>query len=149
MQPTIRKVLYATDFSEDTNQALEMATSLARDNNAELLIVHVFDPPDPIASMPAHSAVPDVSRAEEEHALQRIEPPDPQVKFRHHLLDGAPADAIVQFAEAEEADMIVMSTHGRSGLSRLVMGSVAESVLRHAPCPVITVKAPKNEPAKT
>ena len=69
-------------------------------------------------------------------------PTDPTVPVVHKLLVGDPAEAIVQQAEAEHADMIVMGTHGRTGLTRMLMGSVAEAVVRRAACPVLTVKQP-------
>jgi len=77
-------------------------------------------------------------------------PTDPAVPYEHHLLIGNPATAIVHLAETENVDLIVLPTHGRTGLMRLLMGSVAEEVVRKARCPVLTVKAdPANvkEPA--
>ena len=68
--------------------------------------------------------------------------PDSNVPVERRLLAGDPADAIIRLAESEHIDLIVMGTHGRRGLSRLLMGSVAESVVRVAPCPVLTVKQP-------
>lgn len=72
---------------------------------------------------------------------------DPAIACRHHLLHGDPATQIVQFAEDEGVDLIVMGTHGRTGLKHLLMGSVAEHVLRHARCPVLVVRLrPAQEP---
>jgi len=62
--------------------------------------------------------------------------------FEHHLLSGDPGSELVHFAERENIDLIVMGTHGRTGLTRLLMGSVAEAVVRRAPCPVLTLKQP-------
>jgi nucleotide-binding universal stress UspA family protein len=70
------------------------------------------------------------------------------VPYEHHLITGDPATAVVQLAEEENVDMIVMGTHGRTGLSRLLMGSVAEAVVRKANCPVLTFKQPARENGK-
>lgn len=74
--------------------------------------------------------------------LERIVPPDPTVKFEHHLVTGDPASAVVRLAEEENVDLIVMGTHGRTGLRRLLMGSVAEAIVRRAKCAVLTLKQP-------
>jgi nucleotide-binding universal stress UspA family protein len=73
---------------------------------------------------------------------------DASIGYEHRLILGSPASAIVHLAERENVDMIVMPTHGRTGLLRLLMGSVAEEVVRKAKCPVLTVKATAQEPAK-
>jgi universal stress protein A len=77
-----------------------------------------------------------------EAELKRVVPTDPAVPCEHRVLTGLAASEIVNFAKRDHADLIVMGTHGRKGLAHLVMGSVAEAVVRHAPCPVITVKTP-------
>jgi universal stress protein A len=72
--------------------------------------------------------------------LQAVVPTDPNVPCEHRLITGDPSTAIAKLAEEEHADLIVMGTHGRTGLTRLLMGSVAEAVVRRAPCPVLTYK---------
>jgi nucleotide-binding universal stress UspA family protein len=72
--------------------------------------------------------------------------PDPETTVTSRLEEGIPAEEIVRVAREVEADLIVMGTHGRSGLGRLLLGSVAEQVMRHATCPVLTLKAPAMEP---
>ena len=72
----------------------------------------------------------------------------PPLEYAHRLLEVDPATEIVQVAESEQVDMIVMGTTGRTGISRLLLGSTAEQVLRHAPCPVLMVKQPVKEPAQ-
>jgi nucleotide-binding universal stress UspA family protein len=74
--------------------------------------------------------------------LYRIQPPDPGIRVVHRFEEGNAVDLILEVAEEASADLIVMGTHGRSGLGRLLMGSVAEQVVRKAPCPVLTVKMP-------
>jgi len=80
-----------------------------------------------------------------DHKLHQVAVPGSQVKVEHRLVEGFAAEAILQAAEESKADMIVMGTHGRTGFNRLLMGSVAEEVLRKAACPVLTVKAPATE----
>jgi nucleotide-binding universal stress UspA family protein len=74
--------------------------------------------------------------------LADVKPRDPRVVCEHHLLAGDPAEAIIRTAEQEGVDIIVIGTHGRTGLTRLLMGSVAEAIVRRATCPVLTVKQP-------
>jgi nucleotide-binding universal stress UspA family protein len=91
----------------------------------------------------------DETKGELRRMLGNVVPTDHNVPFEHRLLVGEPATAIVEDAEKEGADLIVMGTHGRTGLSRLLMGSVAEAVVRRAKCPVLTVKHPAQVPAQT
>jgi nucleotide-binding universal stress UspA family protein len=79
--------------------------------------------------------------------LSEIVPADASVGFEHRLVIGSPATAIVYLAEKEKVELIVMPTHGRTGLMRVLMGSVAEEVVRKAKCPVLTVKAAAKAPA--
>src|SRR5262245_59069946 len=74
--------------------------------------------------------------------LFKVKCPDPAVRVAHRLEDGDPARAIVQVAREVPCDLIILGTHGRRGLARLLMGSVAEQVVRKAPCPVVTVRTP-------
>ena len=80
--------------------------------------------------------------------LSEIKPADPEVPYEHRLITGDPATAVVELADEEAVDMIVMGTHGRTGLSRLLMGSVAEAVVRRAKCPVLTFKQPEDKVAQ-
>src|SRR5205807_909314 len=74
--------------------------------------------------------------------LGRFQPPDPGMRVEHRLEEGDAAAEIVRVAQEIHCDLIVMGTHGRTGIGRLLLGSVAEQVLRRAPCAVLTVKAP-------
>jgi len=143
-----REILFATDYSEASQAALPLAASMARESGAKLVIAHV--------SLREQYPVGELFDEEpplDEHELQELEavvPSDPQVKYEHRLLHGSPgstetvkpADAIVKLAEEENVEAIVLGMHGRSSLERMLMGSVAESVVRRAPCPVITIKSP-------
>jgi universal stress protein A len=141
-----RKILFPTDFSPASDEALRWATSLARDSGATLLIVHVEEPPMAYGGGEVYVPVED-NREELRKSLLQVIPTDHTVPHEHMLLVGDPAGAIAQTAEKEGADLIVMGTHGRTGLTRLLMGSVAEAVVRKASCPVLTVKQPAEVPA--
>lgn len=80
--------------------------------------------------------------------LQEVVPGDPAVDYEHRLITGTPAEAIVELAETEGADMIVLATQGHIGLIRMLMGSVAEAVVRNAKCPVLIVNAAIPKPVK-
>jgi nucleotide-binding universal stress UspA family protein len=134
-----KKFLYATDFSVTGDAALKVATSLAREQGATLLIVHVEEPPLVYGGVDFDFR-PEEPREETLRALQRIVPTDISVPFEHRLVTGLPAPAILELADREQVGLIVLATHGRTGLTRVLMGSVAEEVVRKARCPVLTVK---------
>ena len=138
----IRKILHPTDFSDRSRAAFEMAGALARDYAAELVIVHVAAPAPIFAPDGIAVAGPTEEPYEPRVKLAAVRPDDPRVKFSHHLVEGDAADQILKVARAEGVDLIVLGTHGHTGVARLLMGSVAESVLRKAPCPVLTVRSP-------
>jgi nucleotide-binding universal stress UspA family protein len=132
-----KKILFPTDFSEASDEAFEHAVDLAHDTGASLLIVHCEEPP--IAYGEAYTTLP-ASVDESLHArLDAIVPPH-DIPCEHRLLIGDAAGEIVRIAEEEGVDLIVMGTHGRTGLSRLIMGSVAEAVVRRSSCAVYTVR---------
>lgn len=152
-------IIHPTDFLSDSKAALKFASILARHLQAKLLIVHVASPVgSPLAAggvgagFPIMGTVPDptsTSALPKEHEALRddllaISPTEANVEYHHLLLEGAPATEIVKAAERLNASQIVMGSHGRSGLARVLVGSVAESVLREAPCPVTVVRAQKN-----
>lgn len=136
------KILFSTDFSHTGDAALALATVLARDTGATLVIVHVEEPPVAYGGGELYYGMPEPNTADLEKMLAEVKPTDPAIPYEHHMISGSPADAIVRFAEEEGVDMIVMGTHGRSGLPRLLMGSVAEVVVRKSHCPVLTLREP-------
>ncbi len=144
-----KKILFPTDFSERSEAALRHATSLARENGATLMIAHVREPAETYADTGFAGYPVPQDEAELRGVLHEIEPSDTSVRCVHHLLSGNPADEIIRFAEQAGVDLIVMGTHGRTGLSRLVMGSVAEAVVRGAKSPVLTIKQPEDSEVKT
>ena len=142
-----KKILFPTDFSHTGDAALEMATSLARDTGATLMIAHVEEAPNVYAGGEFYYGIPNPPTEELRRMLEEVKPTDPEVKYEHRLLTGDPASTIVRLADEEDVDLIVMGTHGRTGLVHLLFGSVAEYVLRHARCPVLTVRdRAANEP---
>ncbi len=144
----LRTILHPTDFSERSAYAFKVACSLARDYGARLVLAHVKSPPvvygGELAAMPPEP--PEVRQRVYEQLCQ-VRPADPGIQVEHVVKEGAPAEEIICLAQESHSDVIVMGTHGRTGLGRVLMGSVAEEVLRKAPCPVLTVKAPLPEAA--
>ena len=143
MEP-FRTVLFPTDFSEYSEAAFHVACSLAAHYGAKLAIVHVQEPP-----LAAGELVMPLLSDEEAEGKQRqemlhaVQPSNPSFPVEHHLFYGYAADEILQASEKLGADVIVMGTHGRSGLSRALMGSIAAAVVRSAHCPVLTIKLPR------
>jgi nucleotide-binding universal stress UspA family protein len=140
MSTTNRKILVATDFSEHGQLALDYATELARDRDATLLIVHVKEPPPYFP--PASYGYPRHLVREDWKILRSIVPSDASVGFVHVMRVSDPVDEIVRLADQEQVEMIVMATHQRTGLSRVLMVSIAQQVTKRANCPVLTVKRP-------
>jgi universal stress protein A len=142
-----KKILFPTDFSPASEEALRWATSLARDTGATMVIIHVEEPPMAYGGGELYMAADESDREELRRSLVNVLPLDASVHFEHKLLVGDPATAIVETADNEDADLIVLGTHGRTGLTRLLMGSVAEAVVRRAKCPVLTIKQSARVPA--
>jgi nucleotide-binding universal stress UspA family protein len=143
---TLRTILHPTDFSERSEAAFRLACSLARDHRARLIVLHVIPPPVSHAEAVARQE-PHSYREERWNDLYRLQAPGTGMDIEHRLADGDPAAEILRVAEESPCDLIVMGTHGRTGLGRLLTGSVAEQVLRHSACPVLTVKMPFPEAA--
>ena len=141
----IERILYPTDFSSYSNQAYFHAVSLAEKHGATLTVLFVYNP-DKITT-PGNPASLEEARVYWNQQLESIRPVDPGIQVNHCLLEGDPADEIVRYGRDAGIDLIVMGTHGRTGLERLLMGSVAERVLRDASCSVLVVKLPKGIPA--
>jgi nucleotide-binding universal stress UspA family protein len=135
----IQRILYPTDFSSYSNQAYFHAVALAENHGASLTILFVYAPGSGIQE--SHGGRAD--RSYWQHQLEQIRPVDARIRVQHVFLEGDPATEIVHYAEDALIDLIVMGTHGRSGLERLLMGSVAEKVMREAPCSVLVVKLPR------
>jgi universal stress protein A len=149
----LQRILIATDFSDSSRLALQYASNLAESSGAALHILHVDELPDvvvpPIAGLEGAYVyeVPEKSRQEIHDQLAQVVPTSSGVTYEQHYEIGSPADKILDFARQRAIELIVMGSHGRSGLSRLIMGSVAERVMRDAPCPVLIVKQHVDAPA--
>jgi nucleotide-binding universal stress UspA family protein len=137
-----KTILFPTDFSTLADSALEYATAMALNTHAKLLIVHVEEPASMYGGGELYYGVPEPDDTALRGMLSELKPSDPRVSCEYLLVRGLPATEIVRLADERQAEMIVMGTHGRTGLGRLLMGSVAEAVVRRAKCPVLTVKSP-------
>src|SRR5438552_10702138 len=145
---SIKNILYATDFSSHSNQAYFHAVALAEGHGASLTILHVCQARTVIMG---EGMVPAIGAESQDvdywrRQLEQIRPVNDEIQVRHVLLEGSPAQEIIRYATEQGVDLIVMGTHGRTGLERLLMGSVAEQVVRGAPCSVLVVKMPKRVP---
>jgi universal stress protein A len=141
---SFKTILHPTDFSQSASQALGMAGSLAREHGAKLILLHVAQlPVSSVAGLPVPRPPPPTGdwsglRAELDGLAAGIK----NLTVESRLLEGEPVSTIVDLAREIGADMIVIGSHGRTGLSRVLLGSVAEHVVRKAGCPVLTVKTP-------
>jgi nucleotide-binding universal stress UspA family protein len=142
--PGFDKILCPVDFDQNSIRALKLACEVARDRKSMLYLLHVVPlPPGPEVALP-FGKMESAARTK----LERIarENVDAKVRYEVDIVLGDPGLEVVQVARRLGAKLIVMATHGRKGLSHLLLGSVAERVIREAPCPVLTVKPVK--PAK-
>src|SRR5262249_8158830 len=138
----IRTILCPVDFSEPAQLEFRLACALAHDYHARLIAVHAAQPPVVIYT-PTGDMLPtrlDFRLAAQAQLTNMQGPKDGRAQRR--VSEGEAGTEILGLAGENQVDLIVMSTQGRTGLDRLVVGSVAEEVLRKAPCPVLTVKAP-------
>jgi nucleotide-binding universal stress UspA family protein len=141
---TISTILHPTDLSETSHNAFVWACSLAGNNNARLILLHVIPASAaPLLRVPLPNPM---QPAETQEALNGTspwpQPSDPKIVVEHRVAEGDAPVEILRLAEAVKCDLIVMGTHGRTGLRRLLSGSVAEEVLRKAACPVLAVRTP-------
>jgi nucleotide-binding universal stress UspA family protein len=145
---TFTRILVPVDFEDTSREALTYASMLAQRFGASLSLVHVFDDvfaeaaytPDVYAPLPP--ALRERAVRDLQEKLTALLPPAGGDDNRAEVIVGTPAKGIVDYARAQRADLIVMGTHGRRGFSHALLGSVAERVLRTAPCPVLTIRRP-------
>lgn len=141
----IQKILVPHDFSEHSRHALDWALALAEKWQASVELMHVVHILPPVVDIP-NDMYADVERDQLATAQQHLEAihtnktSDSSVTIGIHVQRGVPFQAICEYAEKQHADLIVMGSHGRTGLSHVFLGSVAERVMRHAPCPVLITK---------
>ncbi len=144
----IRKVLLATDLSEASESAADQAIDLASSLGAALLIVSVIDPGSLLLPGGRFRARIDQVRERREQLAQALVERGRELGIDVSFLvwTGDPGDQIVEAAEAERVDMVVVGSHGRGAVGRLFLGSVSEHIVRNAPCPVLVVRP--REPAQ-
>jgi universal stress protein A len=148
MDPLIQKIILATDFSEASQDAIIYAKWLSGSLAAELKVLHVFEPkgwmvPSPYYYTPGFEEWVDASienvRQKGKEALETL-----AKSFGPHaetiFIEGHPGKEIVQAAAEQNADLLILGTHGYTGWNHLTLGSIAEYVVRHSPCPVLTIK---------
>jgi nucleotide-binding universal stress UspA family protein len=142
----IRRILHCTDFLDPSDYAFALAGSLAREHGASLTVLHVYPPPASHGEVVARRQS-DGFHEQLRKNLRKSCKADPKLSLEYRLAEGEPAAEILRLAREGGYDLIVMGTHGRTGLGRFLMGSVAEQVIRQAPCRVLTLKRPSGDPA--
>ena len=147
---TIRRILAPVDFSECSLAAFDFAVELGRRFEAEVDVLHVWEAPTFVPAevvVAAHaSSLMELARTSAERDLATfVSNAARRGKPVHDSRSepGHPVEVITNAAKSGSYDLIVLGTHGRTGLSRALIGSVAERVVRHAPCPVLTVRLPR------
>lgn len=143
----IRRIIHPTDFSSASRRAFDTAVEFAKQNSAELLLVHVLVPhiTYPVDSYADPSIYVELERSTLRQAQSSLEALVKRVKRTRVnvsglVLKGTAHDQIIRSAKSRRADLIVMGTHGRTGISKFLMGSVAGRVISEASCPVLTVR---------
>lgn len=136
---SIRTILCPTDFSEPSEAAIRTAEAMARDCGARLILLHVAELPAMVAAEGVLMHPVDFDPNQERERLDAVAI-TPGVDAERTFVLGVAVDDILRVAAERKCDLIVIGTHGRTGLGRLVMGSVAESIIRKAPCPVLSVR---------
>ncbi len=151
--PRLKKILLPTDFSGCANYALPYAAAIARATKAQIICVHVVEPVVPAVGYTGLAdpmPIADISEQLEDSAERQL----PKLaeceectglNVEEVIVHGDAAAEIVRVASEQEVDLIVISSHGRTGFGRIIFGSTAESVVRHASCPVLVVKPPPEE----
>jgi len=142
-----RRILHPTDFSRASTAAFNRAIAMAKKDRSELVLVHVLSPPMPLAGegyIPPN-VYEDLETSARKYAEKRLNALHDKaraagVKTSTLIREGVADEQIVRAARSKKADVIVLGTHGRTGLARLFLGSVASRVVTAAPCPVLTVR---------
>ncbi len=140
-----RVILCPTDFSANSVVALGIAKDLARQNQATLIVLHVADTlgPEGLGYIEAETRLQPEGRLEElRQQLRRMAPAEPGLEPRYLLREGDPVTAIEQVVREHHCELVVLGTHGRTGLDHLLMGSIAEKIIRRCPCPALVIKYP-------
>jgi len=135
-----KTILHPTDFSDASAHALKMASMLAKDYNAHLLLLHTIELPVYFGELGVSFYPPDNTTEAIRDRLDALIETLAPVKAEAIVIDGIAAPDILRVASERHADLIVLGSHGRTGIGRVLMGSVAEEIARKAPCPVLIVR---------
>ncbi len=143
-----KSILFPTDFSDCSRSVLDYVLSFAAANNCTLHFLYVleYEGMSRVAESPKSEAIDPARNAQLEDELKAMaagRKDADKVKIEYMVLQGHPVNEILRAVDMVSADMIVMATHGRTGFEQILIGSVAEKVVRHAECPVLTIKPPK------
>ena len=145
----IKRILFPTDFSEGSSHAIPYVADLTRHYQARLYVVHVlYDIAKATGFYVPHVNIEEVYRDMERNALKECEKwcceelrGYKEIEYR--ILKGIPHEEILRFADENMIDLLIAGTHSRKGLDRIIFGSTAERIVRHARCPVLTVGSPR------
>ena len=152
MKININKILCPIDFSETSDHAVKYAIAMAQAHDAQIIMLHVIAPA--IAALPGDQLIPNLPQADLleiedacQHHLTTVAGnlAELNLDISTRLVNGIPFLEIIKCAKDDEVDLLVMGTHGHTGLNHILIGSVAEKVVRKACCPVLTIKHPEHE----
>jgi nucleotide-binding universal stress UspA family protein len=144
----IKGILFPTDFSEGSAQALQYAVDMSKRYGAKLYVVHViYDIAKATGWYVPHVSMDEMYKDIQEGAkkeLERfgVEELSGVKNVERRVITGVPHEEIINFVRANKIDLVIMGTHGRKGIDKILFGSTAAQVVRHAPCPVLTVRLP-------
>lgn len=146
---SLKRILVPTDFSDSGKTALRYAVAMADQFGAAVDLMHVIEPPPPGALL-SRLPVEELKQKMTENAEQQMEElhsewGDYAFPVTRLIIHGYPFVEIIRQAKESDADLIIMGTHGRGAIGHMLIGSVAEKVVKKAPCPVLTVKHPEHE----
>jgi universal stress protein A len=139
---SFKAILHPTDFSDASEHALKMAAALARDYKARLVLLHAVEPPVYYGELGVSFIPPEDYREKAQERVAGLIGPDSPLTVETVVVEGIAAAEILRVAAEHPVDLIVIGSHGRTGIGRVLMGSVAEEVSRKAPCPVLIVRTP-------
>jgi nucleotide-binding universal stress UspA family protein len=147
--PRLRRIMHATDFSRASTAAFKRALAMAKADRAQLIVTHAMTPPS--LALPGEGYVSprlyeDLETSARGEAQKRLDAIVARarkagVRATGLLLEGVPHERVARAARARKADLLVIGTHGRTGLAKLFLGSVATRLVANAPCPVLTVRS--------
>lgn len=141
---SIKRILVPTDFSEHGTKALQYAAAFADQFGAAVELIHVLESVPP-GAMLSYTSLEELNASLRKDAAEKLEElhsiwHEYAFPVKRTVVEGQPFVEIVKHAREEQADLIVIGTHGRGAIAHMLLGSVAENVVRNAPCPVLTVK---------